>query len=243
MQPKMESPLNRSQSLASGLEKTSPTWKPPHSHSSSTLSSPHSRQVRVSTQNRWEFRGALIQDRFPTSASQRLGSDRRPAGRDPGRWGESSGHECSWNLWGIPPQEEEVATERMAQGENPPPPPPSHSPTPFLWLMSSGHCLPFFSDTLSWKLGSCATPRVSTMSVNLPFHRRNSHFLLNKKNMYRIQVLRGRVQGSLDVSHAVMAVNKKSYRIDLDAGDILYHMKVKVYRLIFKQFPASKNVV
>lgn len=61
--------------------------------------------------------------------------------------------------------------------------------------------------------------------------------------MYLIQVLRGRVQGSLDVSHAVMAVNKKSYRIDLDAGDILYHMKVKVYRLIFKQFPASKNVV
>lgn len=35
------------------------------------------------------------------------------------------------------------------------------------------------------------------------------------------------MQGSLDVSHAVMAVNKKSYRIDLDAGDILYHMKVK----------------
>lgn len=121
--------------------------------------------------------------------------------------------------------------------------PTSHSPTPFLWLMGSGHCLPFFSDTLSWKLGSCATPRVSTMSVNLPFHRRNSHFLLNKKNMYRIQVLRGRVQGSLDVSHAVMAVNKKSYRIDLDAGDILYHMKVNVYRLIFKQFPASRNVV
>lgn len=121
MQPEMESPLNRSQSLASGLEKTSPTWKPPHSHSSSTLSSPHSRQVRVSTQNRWEFRGALIQDAFPTSASQRLGSDRRPAGRGPGRRGESSGHECSWNLWGIPPQEEEVATERMAQGQNPPP--------------------------------------------------------------------------------------------------------------------------
>lgn len=41
-------------------------------------------------------------------------------------------------------------------------------------------------------------------------------------------MLRGRVQGSLDVSHAVMAVNKKSYRIDLDAGDILYHMKVNV---------------
>lgn len=55
--------------------------------------------------------------------------------------------------------------------------------------------------------------------------------------MFLIQVLRGRVQGSLDVSHAVMAVNKKSYRIDLDAGDILYHMKVKVAQLISKQFP------
>ncbi|KAF3704127.1 Oxysterol-binding protein-related protein 6 [Channa argus] len=42
----MDSSLNRSQSLASGLEKTSPTWnKPPHSRSSSTLSSRHSRQI------------------------------------------------------------------------------------------------------------------------------------------------------------------------------------------------------
>uniref|UniRef100_A0A671WZA8 Oxysterol-binding protein n=1 Tax=Sparus aurata TaxID=8175 RepID=A0A671WZA8_SPAAU len=39
-------------------------------------------------------------------------------------------------------------------------------------------------------------------------------------------VSRGRVQGSLDVSLAVMSINKKSNRIDLDAGDILYHMKV-----------------
>ncbi|KAM7381210.1 hypothetical protein PAMA_012180 [Pampus argenteus] len=38
-------------------------------------------------------------------------------------------------------------------------------------------------------------------------------------------VSRGRVQGSLDVSLAVMSINKKSNRIDLDAGDILYHMK------------------
>lgn len=57
--------------------------------------------------------------------------------------------------------------------------------------------------------------------------------------MYLIQVLRGRVQGSLDVIHAVMAVNKKSYRIDLDAGDILYHMKVKVYPPISQQFPCK----
>ncbi|XP_039992213.1 oxysterol-binding protein-related protein 7 [Xiphias gladius] len=40
-------------------------------------------------------------------------------------------------------------------------------------------------------------------------------------------VSRGRVQGSLDVSLAVMSINKKSNRIDLDAGDILYHMKAK----------------
>uniref|UniRef100_A0A8D3DV23 Oxysterol binding protein-like 7 n=1 Tax=Scophthalmus maximus TaxID=52904 RepID=A0A8D3DV23_SCOMX len=39
-------------------------------------------------------------------------------------------------------------------------------------------------------------------------------------------VSRGRVQGSLDVGLAVMSINKKSNRIDLDAGDILYHMKV-----------------
>lgn len=48
-------------------------------------------------------------------------------------------------------------------------------------------------------------------------------------------MLRGRVQGSLDVSHAVMAVNKKSYRIDLDAGDILYHMKVNESPPVSKQ--------
>lgn len=34
------------------------------------------------------------------------------------------------------------------------------------------------------------------------------------------------MQGSLDVSLAVMSINKKSNGIDLDAGDILYHMKV-----------------
>lgn len=41
-----------------------------------------------------------------------------------------------------------------------------------------------------------------------------------------LKVSRGRVLGSLDVSLAVMSINKKSNRIDLDAGDILYHMKV-----------------
>ncbi|KAM9424455.1 oxysterol-binding protein-related protein 7 [Pholidichthys leucotaenia] len=44
---------------------------------------------------------------------------------------------------------------------------------------------------------------------------------------------RGKVQGSLDVSLAVMSINKKSNRIDLDAGDILYHMKVKNHELFY----------
>lgn len=39
-----------------------------------------------------------------------------------------------------------------------------------------------------------------------------------------------------------MAINRKSYRIDLDAGDILYHIKVKVCPLISQQFPSGENV-
>uniref|UniRef100_A0A674CS42 Oxysterol-binding protein n=1 Tax=Salmo trutta TaxID=8032 RepID=A0A674CS42_SALTR len=39
-------------------------------------------------------------------------------------------------------------------------------------------------------------------------------------------ITRGKLHGSLDVGLAVMSINKKSNRIDLDAGDILYHMKV-----------------
>uniref|UniRef100_A0A3P8ZQY9 Oxysterol-binding protein n=1 Tax=Esox lucius TaxID=8010 RepID=A0A3P8ZQY9_ESOLU len=39
-------------------------------------------------------------------------------------------------------------------------------------------------------------------------------------------ITRGKLHGSLDVSLAVMSINKKSNRIDLDAGDILYHIKV-----------------
>lgn len=47
------SSLDRSHSLASGLEKTSPTWrKPSHSRSSSTLSSRHSRQVSRTSRRR-----------------------------------------------------------------------------------------------------------------------------------------------------------------------------------------------
>lgn len=46
-------------------------------------------------------------------------------------------------------------------------------------------------------------------------------------------VSRGRVQGSLDVSLAVMSINKKSNGIDLDAGDILYHMKATSHELFY----------
>uniref|UniRef100_A0A8C2J2V1 Oxysterol-binding protein n=2 Tax=Cyprinus carpio TaxID=7962 RepID=A0A8C2J2V1_CYPCA len=40
-------------------------------------------------------------------------------------------------------------------------------------------------------------------------------------------IVRGKVHGSLDVSLAVMSVNRKSKRIDLDAGHSLYHVKAK----------------
>ncbi|XDV34337.1 hypothetical protein PO909_004504 [Leuciscus waleckii] len=40
-------------------------------------------------------------------------------------------------------------------------------------------------------------------------------------------IVRGKIHGALDVSLAVMSVNKKSKRIDLDAGISLYHVKAK----------------
>uniref|UniRef100_A0A6Q2YLR1 Oxysterol-binding protein n=1 Tax=Esox lucius TaxID=8010 RepID=A0A6Q2YLR1_ESOLU len=39
-------------------------------------------------------------------------------------------------------------------------------------------------------------------------------------------IQRGRLHGTLDVSLAVMSINKKSKRIDLDGGEYLYHLKV-----------------
>ncbi|XP_052467551.1 oxysterol-binding protein-related protein 6-like isoform X3 [Carassius gibelio] len=45
---------------------------------------------------------------------------------------------------------------------------------------------------------------------------------------------KGKMHGALDVSLAVMSVNKKARRIDLDAGDILYHMKAKTPDLYYK---------
>uniref|UniRef100_A0A3P8S5S1 Oxysterol-binding protein n=1 Tax=Amphiprion percula TaxID=161767 RepID=A0A3P8S5S1_AMPPE len=151
------SSLDRSQSLASGLEKTSPTWnKPTHSRSSSTLSSRHSRQV--------------IKD---------------------------------WEVV------EDVQVEMHSGGEHP------------LEMTTPGICEGYLLKRRKWPLKG--------------WHKR--YFILETgilrycKNQQ--DVFRGRVQGSLDVSLAVMSINKKSNRIDLDAGDILYHMKAKSHELFY----------
>uniref|UniRef100_A0A8C7UKY1 Oxysterol-binding protein n=1 Tax=Oncorhynchus mykiss TaxID=8022 RepID=A0A8C7UKY1_ONCMY len=56
-------------------------------------------------------------------------------------------------------------------------------------------------------------------------------------------ITRGKLHGSLDISLAVMSINKKSNRINLDAGDILYHMKVpsatREYRASISKAPNS----
>ncbi|XP_051958875.1 oxysterol-binding protein-related protein 6-like [Xyrauchen texanus] len=44
---------------------------------------------------------------------------------------------------------------------------------------------------------------------------------------------KGKMHGSLDVSLAVMSVNQKARRIDLDAGDKLYHIKAKSQDLYY----------
>ncbi|KAG7317414.1 hypothetical protein KOW79_019712 [Hemibagrus wyckioides] len=46
-------------------------------------------------------------------------------------------------------------------------------------------------------------------------------------------VMRGKNHGALDVSLAVMSVNKKSRRIDLDAGDNLLHLKAKSQEIFY----------
>ncbi|KAL7379142.1 hypothetical protein ABVT39_023478 [Epinephelus coioides] len=67
------------------------------------------------------------------------------------------------------------------------------------------------------------------------WHKR--YFLLEKgilkysKTQQDIQ--RGKLHGSLDVSLAVMSINKKTKGIDLDAGDNLYHLKAKSHDLFY----------
>ncbi|XP_030610554.1 oxysterol-binding protein-related protein 7 isoform X2 [Archocentrus centrarchus] len=151
------SSLNRSQSLASGLEKTSHTWnKPAHSQSSSTLSSRHSRQI--------------VKD---------------------------------WEVL------EDLQVEMQAGGDD-----PQDRPTP-------GICEGYLLKRRKWPLKG--------------WHKR--YFVLEggilRYSKNQQDVARGRVQGSLDVSLAVISINKKSNRIDLDAGDILYHMKAKSHELFY----------
>ncbi|XP_035764646.1 oxysterol-binding protein-related protein 7 [Neolamprologus brichardi] len=151
------SSLNRSQSLASGLEKTSHTWnKPAHSQSSSTLSSRHSRQIIKD----WE----VIDD---------LQVEMQGAGDDP--------------------------QDRTAPGI----------------------CEGYLLKRRKWPLKG--------------WHKR--YFVLEggilRYSKNQQDVARGRVQGSLDVSLAVISINKKSNRIDLDAGDFLYHMKAKSHELFY----------
>ncbi|XP_043954932.1 oxysterol-binding protein-related protein 6-like isoform X2 [Gambusia affinis] len=61
------------------------------------------------------------------------------------------------------------------------------------------------------------------------WHKR--YFLLErgvlKYSKTQQDIQKGKLHGSLDISMAVMSVNKKSKRIDLDAGDNLYHLKAK----------------
>uniref|UniRef100_A0A8C6TT51 Oxysterol-binding protein n=1 Tax=Neogobius melanostomus TaxID=47308 RepID=A0A8C6TT51_9GOBI len=140
--------LNRSHSLASGLEKSSPTWnKPPQSRSSSTVSSPHSRLVSH--------------------------------------------------------------LETSTAGEN-----PLDMPTP-------GLCEGYLLKRRKWPLKGWHK-RYFVLEAGILRYSKSQH-----------DVSRGRVQGSLDISQAVMSINKKSNRIDLDAGDILYHMKAKNHELFY----------
>lgn len=151
------SALNRSHSLASGLEKSSPTWnKPPQSRSSSSVSSPHSRQIIKD----WE----IIDD---------------------------------------------LHAEANAAGEN-----PQDMPTP-------GLCEGYLLKRRKWPLKGWHK-RYFVLEAGILRYSKSQH-----------DVSRGRVQGSLDISHAVMSINKKSNRIDLDAGDILYHMKAKNHELFY----------
>ncbi|XP_042249112.1 oxysterol-binding protein-related protein 7-like isoform X1 [Thunnus thynnus] len=67
------------------------------------------------------------------------------------------------------------------------------------------------------------------------WHKR--YFLLEKGilkySKLQQDIQKGKLHGSLDVSLAVMSINKKSKRIDLDAGDNLYHLKAKSHDLFY----------
>lgn len=51
----------------------------------------------------------------------------------------------------------------------------------------------------------------------------SSVFLL----VFVLQLEKGKLRGSIDMGLSVMAIKKKSMRIDLDTEDNIYHLKVK----------------
>uniref|UniRef100_A0AAY4CW61 Oxysterol-binding protein n=1 Tax=Denticeps clupeoides TaxID=299321 RepID=A0AAY4CW61_9TELE len=53
------------------------------------------------------------------------------------------------------------------------------------------------------------------------------------KVTFQIINIIGKIHGSLEVSLAVMSINKKSRRIDLDAGDNIFHMKTKNHEMFY----------
>ncbi|XP_063044224.1 oxysterol-binding protein-related protein 7-like isoform X2 [Engraulis encrasicolus] len=67
------------------------------------------------------------------------------------------------------------------------------------------------------------------------WHRRYFHLeqgiLKYSKSHHDLTI--GKIHGSLDVSLAVVSVNKKSKRIDLDAGHSIYHMKAKSHDIFY----------
>ncbi|XP_048101644.1 oxysterol-binding protein-related protein 7-like isoform X1 [Alosa alosa] len=67
------------------------------------------------------------------------------------------------------------------------------------------------------------------------WHRRYFHLekgILRYSKTHQ-EILRGKIHGSLEVSLAVMSINKKSKRIDLDAGHSIYHMKAKTQDMFY----------
>lgn len=54
-------------------------------------------------------------------------------------------------------------------------------------------------------------------------HLESSVFLL----VFVLQLEKGKLRGSIDMGLSVMAIKKKSMRIDLDTEDNIYHLKVK----------------
>uniref|UniRef100_A0AAY4CUY1 Oxysterol-binding protein n=1 Tax=Denticeps clupeoides TaxID=299321 RepID=A0AAY4CUY1_9TELE len=121
------------------------------------------------------------------------------------------------------------------------PPPGCQKPT---HSRSSSTASSRHSRQVSFQFGLFGTPGICEGFLmkrrNWPlkgWHKR--YFVLDKgvlrysRTQQDVSVRRGKLNGSLDVSLAVMSINKKSKRIDLDAGDNLYHVKAKSHDLFY----------